>query len=559
MSYIQQSSLRPAAGLTLADIGDCLRRDPDLEKRRREGMLAALTTAAAVLERNPAEIPADPLLLRRRLAEASPVKRGITLGTWKNVRSLAVRAVGRIVPTSPGRRTNRLDPAWQALADASKRHFKQRVRTSGLMHFCSARGIPPEAVDQPTFEAFREDLAQTLRKDPAEAYRETVVAWNKAVDTVPGWPGFKAVRPSRRKTWTLPWSEFPLLHPGREVWLQQLANRDPVDDGPRSQELRPSTIKSMDTMLRESASALALQGWDPATFCEIRHFGTLDAFKAVIRGMIKQRGGLPGGHIVQVAWMLKSIATHMTKVPADQMDEMKKIIRRLEKKTRQTGMTVTNDDRLMPFEDPATVKRFLEAPERMLTDAGKTKIRQDAARLAGMALAHELLVMTLMRVGNLVDIDIDRHIVRVGGLVWLKIPGTEVKNGKPLKFPLPASTVALLDIYLSGHRHHLVTIPTTALFPGRKNEFRDRSNFGAKLKKMVKRYTGLTVHPHLFRHIGAKLYLEHHPGAYEVVRRLLGHSSLEVTTKTYTGTETVAAIRDYQASILRRRSAGGVA
>nr|WP_294516637.1 site-specific integrase [uncultured Rhodopila sp.] len=555
MSFIQQSPLHPAAGLTLADIGACLRGDPDLPKRAREEMLSALNTAAAVLERDPAEIPADPLLLRRRLAEASPVKRGITLSTWKNVRSLAGKAVGRIVPTQPGRRTNTLDPAWQALADASKRHFKQRVRTSGLMHFCSARGIPPEAVDQPTFEAFRQDLAQTLRKDPAEAYRGTVVAWNKAVDTIPGWPGFKAVRPSRRKTWTFSWSELPLLRPGRDVWLQQLANRDLVD----APELKSSTIKSKDTMLRESASALALQGWDPASFCEIRHFGTLDAFKAVVRGMTKQRGGLPGGHIVQVAWMLKSIATHMTKVPEDQLEEMKEIIRRLEKKTRQTGMTVTNDDRLMPFEDPATVKRFLEAPERMLADAGKTKIRQKAARLMAMALAYELLVMTLMRIGNLVDIDIDRHIVRVGGLVWLKIPGSEVKNGKPLKFPLPASTVALLDTYLRDHRHHLVTIPTTALFPGRKNEFRDRSNFGAKLKKMVKTYTDLTVHPHLFRHIGAKLYLEHHPGAYEVVRRLLGHSSLEVTTKTYTGTETVAAIRQYQASILRRRCAGGVA
>ena len=41
-------------------------------------------------------------------------------------------------------------------------------------------------LDQRTKEA---RLANSLRKDPAETYRDMVRAWNRAVTTIPGWPG----------------------------------------------------------------------------------------------------------------------------------------------------------------------------------------------------------------------------------------------------------------------------------------------------------------------------------------------------------------------------------
>jgi integrase len=61
------------------------------------------------------------------------------------------------------------------------------------------------------------------------------------------------------------------------------------------------------------------------------------------------------------------------------------------------------------------------------------------------------------------------------------------------------------------------------------------------------------VHPHLFRHISAKLYLDAKPGAYEVVRRVLGHRSIDTTTAFYTGLETSAAVRHFDQTILDLR------
>ena len=43
------------------------------------------------------------------------------------------------------------------------------------------------------------------------------------------------------------------------------------------------------------------------------------------------------------------------------------------------------------------------------------------------------------------------------------------------------------------------------------------------------------------------------PGAYESVRRLLGHSSIATTTNFYAGSETAAAVRHYDEVVLRLR------
>jgi integrase len=61
------------------------------------------------------------------------------------------------------------------------------------------------------------------------------------------------------------------------------------------------------------------------------------------------------------------------------------------------------------------------------------------------------------------------------------------------------------------------------------------------------------MHPHLFRHVAAKLFLDAQPGAYEVVRRVLGHRSIETTTGFYTGLETAASVRHFDRTILRLR------
>ena len=93
--------------------------------------------------------------------------------------------------------------------------------------------------------------------------------------------------------------------------------------------------------------------------------------------------------------------------------------------------------------------------------------------------------------------------------------------------------------------------PSCFLFPGNKPGcHKHPDHFSRQFTKTIRRWTGLDVNPHLMRHLGAKLYLDANPGAYGVVRRVLGHTVMSTTVNNYTGLETDAALRHYHNVIL---------
>ena len=57
----------------------------------------------------------------------------------------------------------------------------------------------------------------------------------------------------------------------------------------------------------------------------------------------------------------------------------------------------------------------------------------------------------------------------------------------------------------------------------------------------IEKATGLVITVHQFRHAAAALWLKHHPGDYETVRRVLGHRNLQTTINFYCGLETTQA------------------
>jgi integrase len=80
-----------------------------------------------------------------------------------------------------------------------------------------------------------------------------------------------------------------------------------------------------------------------------------------------------------------------------------------------------------------------------------------------------------------------------------------------------------------------------------------------QIVKAIRRFTGLQMNVHLFRHLAAKLYLDRHPGAYAIVSRLLGHKSIQTTMDFYTAFEAAAAARHFDQTVLApiRRKARG--
>jgi len=83
------------------------------------------------------------------------------------------------------------------------------------------------------------------------------------------------------------------------------------------------------------------------------------------------------------------------------------------------------------------------------------------------------------------------------------------------------------------------------LFPSLDGGHKRSSVLSHQMSTYVAKRCGAKTNPHLYRHLAAKLWLEAFPGAYGVVRMLLGHKNLKTTIDSYCGTEFKAAFIQY--------------
>ncbi len=189
----------------------------------------------------------------------------------------------------------------------------------------------------------------------------------------------------------------------------------------------------------------------------------------------------------------------------------------------------------------------------------KIAISANDARDMQVALAVELLLMAPVRRRSLLGIDLAVHFIMHGhdrdAAVYLDLPAAMVKNKVDLSFPIPREAADMLDFYV---KHCLPVIDGhggTWLFPGANpGTHKSFDQFSRQFTKIIRRETGLEMNLHLMRHLGAKLYLDRNPGAYEVIRRVLGHKRMSTSVNHYTGLETEAAIRHFDAVILNIRN-----
>jgi integrase len=162
---------------------------------------------------------------------------------------------------------------------------------------------------------------------------------------------------------------------------------------------------------------------------------------------------------------------------------------------------------------------------------------------------------------NLTELRLDRHLQRVGGrgarrITHIVLQETETKNAEPLEWPLPPDSARLLETYISHYRPAIADPASPYLFPATTSTGpRAQNTIAAALTLAVERDVGVQIHPHLLRHFAAWLYLTTHPGEYEMVRRVLGHRSVETTIAAYCGLEAPAAAQRFDALVLRERTA----
>jgi integrase len=529
-------------------------RAADIPERRRQEILAALRTVGRVLQRPLERIPADPRHLSAKLQDVAPRAIGLSPGRWANVRSLTRSALALGGQMSPGRHLTPLSPNWEALYRRLPSR-RMRMELYRFLRFCSCQGIEPEAFTEAASSAFRADLENTFfLKDPGATFAAMARAWRAAQAVVEGWPPVAIAVPDRRhRNWTHPWSHFPAsLRQDCEAWCDRLAGRDLLADGPM-RAVRPSTVAHRERQIRTFACAVALQGRDPDTITSLRDLVEIEVLKSGLRYLIARNGGKATINIYYLAAALKAVAQHYLHMEQHRLDQMTAIMRRLAVGRR--GLTETNRSRLRQLDDRENAKALVRLPSKLLVLAARNPKARAGALQAQAAVATEILLMAPIRIGNLAGLDLDRNLIRPGSgkEIHIVIEPEDVKNEEPLHFPLPAQSAALIDRYLTEFRPHLATPRCTALFPGKGGGPKSLSTLRAQISKTVKRYTGMTINPHLFRHIAAKLYLDENPGGYEVVRRVLAHRSTTTTETFYCGLETVSAVRHFDETILKIR------
>ena len=537
---------------TLKDVLVAIDEAPGVSGRRKQDLRSAVRLVAKVLGADPKVIAADPRGLGRRLDGVSHLSLGVSEGRWANSRSLLRSALKLVVPVMPGASGVPLLPEWEPLAKEARKVGSCWLRLSRLLRWLSERMITPQTVTRADLDQFHANyLSDSLLGNAERSWQAARQSWERMRLSCPSWPQIALEATPNPMVYSLPWEAFPLsLKAEVDLLLERLSGKDLDYDGP-ARPLRPQTLKMREYELRTFASALVHKGADPRDLSSLGICLSLENYKRGLQWFYKRGGSKPTRTVHNLAANLKAIARHWLKLDEPTLEAMSKVVNRLA--PREQGMTDRNRERMRPFDSPEQLRALAGLPQtirRHLETSKNAKMRKTG--LSSAAMAIELLLVAPMRLSNLCQLDLKDHFIKVRDKVHLFLPKEEVKNRQDLEYELPPETVALRDWYVANYRK--AEQGNRFLFAGEGQGHKDLNTLRLQIMETVKAFTGLTVNPHLFRHIAGSIYLQENPGAYEVVRQVLGHRNIATTTRFYTGQEERRARQHFVGTIQKLRA-----
>ena len=540
---------------TLANVISAL-QCAELSARRRRDLVSAIHTAARLLNRNVAELPADMATLRERLASIHHVQAGMSAKRLANVKSdlaAALRVADAVTP-KPHCQIVRT-PEWDAFLRSLTPPWR-RFCLARLANYCSANGLSPIDVDDQVIGQFRHHLSDaSLAKDPDKTWKRTTQTWNSCVKRAGlDLPLLSPPKSDRYRAIAL--AQFPLsFQADLEAWIRRLSNPEFWSGEGPAKPLRPVSLRNIRATIRQFASALVARGRPIEEITSLATLVEFETYKDGLRFFLERNASSPPTWLSGVAATLLAIARHHLKLPHEEIERLRNIKSCL--KVDRPGLTDKNKQRLAQFDDPYNIELLMLLPRRLVDRAERSKTKSSRIALDVMhAVAIEILLAVPMRSGNLARLDIERHFKWHGQgnaqTISLAIPASEVKNWQPIEADFSRDTTRLIRTYLKSYRHLVSDDPGNWLFP-RRNGGPRSGHLAEDMCKVIYRETGLVMNAHLFRHFAGMLYLQERPGAYEAVRRILGHRKIDTTTSFYTDLESKWAIRHYDEVVLSKR------
>jgi integrase len=543
---------------TLADLVIAIKDDADLSKTQRGAAVSAIDRLCAFAGVAAGDVAAQAPAIRGLLKGLNPTYCSLIPEAFQNMVSLVGRSFRRYrrpKDLSHVKRNPLLPPEWSALLDSCA-DKKITIGLSRFSRFCAAQGWKPDDVGLEHLGLFvkmlDEDIMLSRRTASAEM---AVTAWNRAVKLVPGWPQQRLTMATKTRRYTLEWQAFPESF--RQDLDAYLLSRSEIDlTGQTAQRiLRPRTILQIRDNVKQIASALVIKGIPIAEITDLSVLVRKEMANLAMTWFYQRAGKKITAQNHRLAGQLLSLAKQWCRPDQPTMEALQRLMIHLT--YRQRGMSEKNHRRVVVFDDDRLKIRLFDLPAKLFDLAESRPHPIHAASLMRMAVCIEFLLNCPIRIGNLVSIDMEKHFVRSTpgskGKVRYFVPGKEVKNKEPLDFEMPPELMQLINIYVNKYRSALTTKPTTLLFPATNGKPVTYVTLGRAISHITTKHVGVRINAHLFRHLASKFFLEANPGHYEELRRVMTHRSMS-TTMRYTGSETAAAARHFQSTILGYRT-----
>jgi integrase len=543
---------------TFADVIKAIEAMPGLKHRQRRDLISALRTMARFINRDPDQVPANTEWLRQRLRQLHHRQLRVSDKRFQNVKSAVLSALQMTVSN------NKRHAAFPEISDEFKALYEaipdrmMSYKLSRFFRYCSSQGLTPSDVNDGVVAAFEAKLvAETLHKDPSAVSKGVVLTWNKMIDQVPGWPNRSLTRAPKRVPWTIPLENFPTsFFEDVDRWCARLSHEDLFDDDAPVRPCRPVTVKHRRFQIRMMASGLVRSGMGISEITSLAVLVDIDNFKRGINFMLERQEGKVTEAIFTLASGIKAIARYHVKVDEAHLNDLRRLCSKLDRSADRYRKK--NKDRLDQFDDLKNLAMLMALPEHLVSLAQKPTLKPRTPLLyLQSAVAIEILLFCPMRIGNLANLDLERHLRwiddKVGLRVIIDIPGEQVKNGKPLRYELKGRPALLIRDYINGARKALTDVPTTALFPKLDGKSRNPGDLSQQIKRHCFQETGLIVNAHLFRSLATKIHNLNAKGDTATISYVLG-DTIGTVMRAYAPFEQKNALDHYQSSVRKLRA-----
>jgi integrase len=223
------------------------------------------------------------------------------------------------------------------------------------------------------------------------------------------------------------------------------------------------------------------------------------------------------------------------------------------------GLAEKNRKLLEHLDDPAFVHRLVTLPSKLMAAARQSTAFRLARSLARDAVAAEILLISSLRVGNVIDLRLGETIRNYGegaASRWvIDVPGDKVKNRQPTRVDLPPESGGADRGVPRQLAAPLVWPWRTLALPRQQGGHVQGKLLSASIAKRARRYVGARITAHQYRHVCAELLLREDPNAIAIVSQHLGHRDLNTTKRFYAREHTRAATARYHEVLTKRRAA----